>query len=162
MQLFVVLFVALPVHGQQWWSAPADLGGVALEIDPTGADCLGPSPCAFRANQVGDPNSNAPHGFEGWFNAAAFTNPVAGQTTIPSERPGAVRLPGFWRTDLAVFKNMKFTERFQGQLRLESFNTFNHLNPICCASLSTSNANYNRIRSARDPRIAQVALKLNF
>jgi hypothetical protein len=57
---------------------------------------------------------------------------------------------------------MRFTERLGGQLRLETFNTFNHLNPICCASFTTSNASYNKIRSARDPRAMQVGVKLNF
>lgn len=131
-------------------------------LDPTGADCLGPSPCAFRANQVGDPNSNEPHSFEGWFNGSAFADPTVGQNAIPTEKPGAVRLPGFWRTDLALFKNLAFTERFGGQLRFESFNTFNHLNPICCASFSMANVNFNKIRAARDPRILQLGLKLNF
>jgi hypothetical protein len=131
-------------------------------IDPTGADCLGPSPCSFRANQIGDPNANEPQGFEGWFNATAFANPIAGQTTEPSERPGAVRLPGYWRTDLAFFKNLKFTERLGGQFRFEAFNVFNHLNPICCASFTTSSSLYDKIRSARDPRILELGLKLNF
>jgi hypothetical protein len=131
-------------------------------IDPTGADCLGPSPCLFRANQMGDPNANQPHSFENWFNATAFASPVAGQTTAPSEGPGAVRLPGFWRTDLGVFKNLRFTERFGGQFRFETFNTFNHLNPICCQSFTIGNGNFGKIRSARDPRILQLGLKLNF
>jgi hypothetical protein len=131
-------------------------------IDPTGADCLGPSPCVLRANQVGNPNSGGLHSTESWFNAAAFTNPIAGQTTAPSEGPGAVRQPGYWRTDLSLFKNLKFTERFGGQFRFETFNTFNHTNPICCASFTTSNANYNKIRSTRDPRILQLGMKLNF
>ena len=131
-------------------------------IDPTGADCLGPSPCVLRANQVGNPNSGQPQSYENWFNAAAFTNPVAGQATPPSERPGALRLPGYWRTDMSVFKNIKFTERLGGQVRLETFNTFNHLNPICCASFTTSSGSYNKIRSARDPRTMQVGMKLNF
>jgi hypothetical protein len=131
-------------------------------VDPTGADCLGPSPCVLRANQIGDPNANQPQGFEGWFNAAAFASPVAGQTTAPSEGPGAVRLPGFWRTDLSLFKNLKFTERFGGQFRFEAFNAFNHLNPICCASFTLGNANFDKVRSARDPRILQLGLKLNF
>jgi hypothetical protein len=131
-------------------------------IDPTGADCLGPSPCSFRANQVGNPNANQPQSFENWFNATAFASPLAGQTTAPSEGPGAVRLPGFWRTDLGMFKNLKFTERFGGQFRFETFNTFNHLNPICCASFTLGNANFDKIRSARDPRILQLGLKLNF
>jgi hypothetical protein len=131
-------------------------------LDPTGADCLGPSPCAFRANQIGDPNSNEPQGFEGWFNSSAFADPAVGQATITSERPGAVRLPGFWRTDLGLFKNLKFSERFGGQFRFESFNIFNHLDPICCASFSMANANFNKIRAARDPRILQLGLKFNF
>ncbi|HEX4541649.1 MAG TPA: hypothetical protein VH114_00670 [Candidatus Acidoferrum sp.] len=137
-------------------------GRCRREIDPTGADCLGPLPCSFRANQVGNPNANEPQGFEGWFNAAAFTNPVAGQTTAPSERPGAVRLPGYWTTDLGMFKTLKFTERFGGQFRFEAFNVFNHLNPVCCASFTTSSSLYDKIRSARDPRILQLGLKLNF
>ncbi len=63
---------------------------------------------------------------------------------------------------MGLFKNLKFTERFGGQLRFESFNTFNHLNPICCASFSMANANFNRVRAARDPRIPQLGLKFNF
>jgi len=112
---------------------------------------------------VGDPNNGAPHNFDtGWFNAAAFTNPAAGQTTIPSERPGAVRLPGFWRTDTGVFKNIKFTERVGGQFRAEAFNLFNHTNPICCSSFTTSSASYNTVVSTRDPRTMQLGMKLSF
>jgi hypothetical protein len=141
-------------------------------VDPTGADCLGPSPCSFRAYQVGDPNSGEPRAYENYFNATAFINPTfvftspttatVAQNTIPTERPGAVRLPGFWRTDLGLFKNMKFTERVAGQLRFETFNTFNHNNPICCGSFTIGNANYNRVRSARDPRQVQLGMKVNF
>lgn len=141
-------------------------------FDPTGADCLGPSPCSFRANQVGDPSIGAPHNYDtGWFNASAFTNPgivlvngvwVPSQSTLPTERPGAVRLPGFWRTDLSLFKNFKFTDRFGGQFRFETFNTFNHTNPICCSSLTTSSGSYNLIRAVRDPRYIELGMKLNF
>jgi len=132
-------------------------------FDPTGAGCLGPSPCVIRPNQVGDPNSNAPHNYDtGWFNAAAFTNATPGQTSVTTERPGAVRGPGFWRTDLSLFKRIKLSERFNTQFRFETFNTFNHTNPVCCNSLTTNNSTYNLVRSTRDPRIIQLALKLNF
>ncbi|MGB7845353.1 MAG: carboxypeptidase-like regulatory domain-containing protein [Candidatus Acidiferrum sp.] len=133
-------------------------------IDPTGSGCLlGASPVGCRANLVGNPNSGALHSYDnGWFNAAAFTVPSASQTTETTERPGAIRGPGFWRTDLSLFKNMKFTERFTGQLRWETFNTFNHTNPICCASTSFASTTFNLIRSTRDPRIMQLGLKLNF
>lgn len=132
-------------------------------FDPTGADCLGPSPCSFRANQVGDPNSGAPHNYDtGWFNKSAFTNPTGDQTYLPTERPGAVRLPGFWRTDLGLFKNFKFTEKFAGQFRFETFNTFNHTNPVCCSSFTTSNGSYDLVRSTRDPRFLELGMKLDF
>lgn len=131
-------------------------------IDPTGAGCITTSPCVFRANQVGDPNANQPLSYEGWFNAAAFTDPQAGQTSQPTAKPGSLRLPGFWRTDLSLFKNIKFSERFKGQFRFESFNTFNHTNPVCCASFATNSTLFNKVRSARDPRILQLAMKISF
>ena len=123
---------------------------------------LGASPLGCRPNQVGDPNSGAPHTFSSWFNAAAFTAPSATQTTETTERPGAIRGPGFPRTDLSLFKNIKFTERFNGQFRFETFNTFNHTNPICCGSTNFTSTLYNPITSTRDPRILQRGLKLNF
>ncbi len=152
--------------------------------DPTGADCLGPSPCSLRANQVGDPSAGATHSYTAWFNGAAFASPgltfdpscpalpapaasvpasciATPQLTQPTSIPGAVRLPGFWRTDLSLFKNIKFSERFGGQFRLETFNTFNHFNPIV-NSTSLASANYNKILSGRDPRIVQLGMKINF
>lgn len=70
--------------------------------------------------------------------------------------------PRFWRTDLSLFKNIRFTERVTGQLRWETFNTFNHTNPICCASLSFTSSLFNQVTSTRDPRIMQLGMKVNF
>jgi len=49
-----------------------------------------------------------------------------------------------------------------GQLRWETFNTFNHTNPICCASTSFASSLFNKIGATRDPRIMQLGMKLNF
>ena len=131
--------------------------------DPTGAGCLGPSPCSLRPDQVGDPNANAPHTFAQWFNTAVFSTPPSGQTTVPSARPGAVRLPGFWRSDLGLFKNFKATERFTFQFRAETFNAFNHTNPVCCASFtSTNTSSFGVITSDRGPRTMQLGAKFLF
>ena len=131
--------------------------------DPTGADCLGPSPCSLRPNQTGDPNANAPHTFAQGFNTSAFSTPPSTQTTVPSARPGAVRLPGFWRSDFGLFKNFKATERFTFQFRAEAFNAFNHTNPICCASFtSTNTSSFGVITSARDPRTLELGAKFLF
>jgi len=132
-------------------------------VDPTGSGCLlGASPVGCRPNQIGDPNANAPHTIGSWFNAGAFAVPTTTQTTETTERPGAIRGPGFWRTDLSLFKNIRFTERLTGQLRWETFNTFNHTNPICCGSTSFASTLFNRVTSTRDPRIMQLGMKLNF
>ena len=136
-------------------------------FDAIGSACFGATPIGCRANQVGDPNSNAPHQFNNWFNAAAFQPATAGQTTTPTARPGSIRAPGFWKTDLSLFKNIKFTERFTGQFRAESFNFFNHTNPICCNNGATTGTNFsstafNQVTSTRDPRIVQLAMKFNF
>jgi len=132
-------------------------------VDPAGSGCLlVASPVGCRPNLLGDPNAGAPHTLNAWFNATAFANPDATQATVGTSRPGSVRGPGFWRTDLSLFKNIKFTERLTGQLRWETFNTFNHTNPICCTSLSAISGSFNKISSTRDPRIMQLGLKLNF
>jgi len=132
------------------------------DIDPTGAGCLGSSPCVIRANQNGDPNAGAPHQLTQWFNPTVFSDASPSQTTITTGRPGSVRLPGFWRTDLSLFKNIKFSERATMQLRFETFNTFNHFNPVCCGSGTTSSSSFNKVLSARDPRIMQLGAKFNF
>src|SRR6266481_254494 len=139
------------------------LGSAARCNDPAGTGCLlGASPVGCRPNLVADPNAGAPHTFNSWFNASAFANPGATQTTVGTSRPGSVRGPGFWRTDLSLFKNIKFNERLTGQLRWETFNTFNHTNPICCTSQSTISGSFNKISSTRDPRIMQLGMKVNF
>jgi hypothetical protein len=137
-------------------------GTGALCVDAVGSACYGVTPIGCRVNLVGDPNSGAPHSYTNWFNAAALQPAPLGQTTEPTERPGAIRAPGFWRTDLSLFKNIKFTERFTSQFRLESFNTFNHTNPVCCASTAFNSAAFNTVTSTRDPRIVQAAIKFNF
>ena len=139
------------------------LGSTARCNDPAGTGCLlGASPVGCRPNLVGDPNAGAPHTFNSWFNASAFANPDATQTTVGTSRPGSVRGPGFWRTDLSLFKNIKFTERLSGQFRWETFNTFNHTNPICCTSQSAISGSFNKISSTRDPRVMQLGMKVNF
>jgi len=136
-------------------------------FDAIGSACFGATFVGCRVNQIGDPNQSAPHQFTNWFNAAAFQPAPTGQTTEPTERPGAIRAPGYWVTDLSLFKNIKFTERFTGQFRLESFNMFNHTNPICCNNGLTSGTNFssaffNQVNSTRDPRLVQLAMKFNF
>lgn len=145
-------------------NAGCALGAGTHCFDPTGSGCFsGASPLGCRANEVNNP---VKLGLVGpslqWFDPSTFAVPANTQITETTERPGAVRGPGFWRTDLSIFKNMRFTEQFTGQLRLEAFNAFNHTNPICCTSTSFTSGSFDTISSARDPRIVQLAMKVNF
>ena len=149
------------VSGIQTFQTGLPTQATQAVIDPTGADCLGPSPCSLRVNQIGDPNTG-PKTLTQFFNNAALAVPTAGQTTLPSERPGALRLPGYWRTDLGLFKNFKLSERFLFQFRAEAFNVFNHTNPICCASTSLTSSSFGLINTTRDPRTMELGLKFNF
>jgi hypothetical protein len=63
---------------------------------------------------------------------SSFTD-VSGFTEVgpfPDGMTGrnAFRGPGFWNADLALFKNIRFTETMRLQLRAEAFNVFNHSN----------------------------------
>ena len=143
-------------------------------VDPAGTGCLGSTPCSLRPDQISQPDAGAPHTYKEWYDSAAFacygtSSPCVaytGQTNIGTTQPGAARGPGFWRTDLGVFKNLKFNERFTGQLRLETFNTFNHTNPIGPGTGGSSNnvisTVFNQVLLTRDPRLLQIGMKLNF
>jgi hypothetical protein len=138
-------------------------------VDPAGTGCLGATPCAVRADLTGNPNASAPQKYSQWINPSAYTCygttapcvAYTGATNISNSGPGTARGPGFWRFDLGMYKNIKFTERLTGQLRVETFNTFNHTNPIAPTLVMTSTL-FNQITLARDPRLIQIAMKLNF
>ena len=80
---------------------------------------------AQRASVVGNPN---PSGFKQsiaqWFNTGAFVQPAAG--VYGTSGRNILRAPGINSWNLSLFKNFPFKERVNLQLRLESFNTFNH------------------------------------
>ncbi|HSC25658.1 MAG TPA: carboxypeptidase regulatory-like domain-containing protein [Vicinamibacterales bacterium] len=115
-----------------------------------------------RPNQTCDPNANAPHTIEQWFDTSCFQRRPLAQTAEPGSTPrNSVRGPGFAQTDLSVFKNFTLTGSHRLQFRLEAFNLFNQTrwgNP----GTSVGTANFGRITSAGDGRIIQLALKYSF
>jgi outer membrane receptor protein involved in Fe transport len=117
-----------------------------------------------RPDATCDPNENAPHTTDQWFNTACFVRrPVA--TT--GDRPGnagrnTIRGPGFASTDLSLFKNVEFGGQRRIQIRVEAFNIFNQVrfnNPA--AAISTP-ATFGRISSAQDGRVMQFGVKYLF
>ena len=145
-------------------SSLGDAAGLGL-YDPSG---LGST---SRPNLLFSPQKDAPHNLGRWFNPAAFQlNKTTGQPG--NERRGSIRGPGYWRYDMALEKNFQLFERLQTQFRVEGFNVFNHTN---FSSIKTSGmptkldpaspatfGSWGKVTGTRDPRIVQVALRVDF
>jgi len=109
-----------------------------LSFDPTNTGSGGPRP-----DRVGNPSdfSSSPCGssqsINCWYNPAAFAIPAIapGQPVPPAGTSyatmfgnagrGSLRGPAFYDTDFSVFKDFKFKEKGQLELRGEVFNLFN-------------------------------------
>jgi hypothetical protein len=123
---------------------------------------------SVRADYVG--GSTAGNGtWQEWFNPMAFARPLDG-TTGNSGR-GIIRGPGINNWDFSLFKNTHITEKITTQLRIETFNLFNHtqfagvnvtINGASQGSAPTLNNGVGQITGTRDPRIIQLGLKLYF
>jgi len=134
-----------------------------LSRDPAGLGLRDPNTFeGGRPDIVGDPNKNASHTLDNWFNASAFAPVPTGEIRPGNEGRGTVVGPGYFRWDASLYKNTHITERVNVQFRAEAFNVLNHTNWNNPASLSLTSGVFNRITSARDPRQMQLALKLIF
>lgn len=123
-----------------------------------------------RCNLVGDPGS--PHGINNWFNTAAFAQPLPGQ--FGDVGRNTLREPGINNWDVGLDKTFDFTERLHFQLRLETFNTFNHadygLDPSqagvgpgqSAVGNSITGPGFGQVTLARPGRIVQLGGKLTF
>ena len=109
-----------------------------------------------RADQIGD--ANGPKTAAEFFNPAAFAVAVG---HFGSSRPGALLGPGIQVWDMSLIKNFKFAERVGLQLRLETFNTFNHGNPSGIGT-NVGDSNFGAVTSWHDPRNVQIGAKINF
>jgi hypothetical protein len=109
-----------------------------------------------RANQSGDPHG--PKTVGEYFNTAAFSDAV-GQ--FGNSAPGAVLGPGFQRWDTSLFKNLKLGERVAFQLRLETFNTFNHGSPNSVVT-NVDNGSFGAVNGYHIPRNVQIGGKITF
>ncbi len=130
--------------------------------DPGGLGFLGPSAAGPRPDQISDPQSGpGRHTFLHWFDTGAFAPVHAGQVRPGNAHRGTINGPGFQRWDLSLFKNVKVSEGTSFQLRVETYNTFNHTN-FDSISTSTTSGVYGQVTAVRDPRIMQLGAKFNF
>ena len=110
----------------------------------------------IRPDQVGDPHG--PKTAAEFFNTAAFAQAVG---HFGSSKPGAVLGPGLQVWDMSLFKNFHFAERVGLQLRLETFNTWNHGNPSG-VDTNLGDSNFGAVTAWHDPRNVQIGAKFSF
>ncbi len=136
-----------------------------------------------RADLVGNPNTGFTKSINQYFNRNAFAQPIAG--TFGNSGRNVLREPGINNWDLGALKNIQLFERVNLQLRLESFNTFNHtqygVDPTSASAAAggpgtgaidrnvndqttygSVNNNFGKVISARPGRILQLGGKITF
>jgi hypothetical protein len=131
-------------------SCPLYPGGIGL---PNGSANEG-----LRADRVFGVSTSGPKTPGEYFNTAAFTDAVGHFGTAA---PGVMLGPGFQRWDTSLFKNIRFGERAALQLRLETFNTFNHGSPNLIVT-DLDNKAFGQVSGYHIPRNVQIGAKVNF
>jgi len=112
-----------------------------------------------RPDQVG--HVSYPHTVDQWFSRSAFVAPANG--AFGDAGHNSLRGPGRDNWNLSLFKSFVISEargsRFE--LRVESFNTWNHtqFNQV---SNGLGSSNFGQVTSAFDPRVFQLGAKLYF
>jgi hypothetical protein len=139
---------------------------ISSGFDPAGIGFFGSSPTSGRAFITCDPNANAQHTFEHYYDTSCFFP----TTTIPTTNPavpgtaqrGIVNGPPTFRIDFALMKNFRFGERFRLQLRGEAFNLTNHTNFSGLGTTSTTTSSFGVVTAVRDPRTLQFGAKFEW
>jgi hypothetical protein len=117
------------------------------------ADPVGPYKDGVTTNQNGNPAI-----FASTKEAANWRPMLPGEVGTRA----AVRLAGFFNTDLALTKNLNLPNRHRIQFRAEAFNAFNNVN-FTNVSLDASSPNsFGQFTAAAPARVMQFALRYEF
>ncbi|MBY0496665.1 MAG: TonB-dependent receptor [Cyanobacteria bacterium] len=118
-----------------------------------------------RPDLIGDPNKNAPHTPEKWFDTSVFVlRPASGQPgatySFGNAGIGVIRGPGTTTLDASLVRTVPMGKT-RLQMRIEVFNVLNTVNwgnPGTTANTPT----FGVITTAGDARLTQFSLKLTF
>jgi hypothetical protein len=117
------------VGGWQLNSTTTWQSGLSFTPTVSGANCsVNSGPC--RPDLIGDPNvdnQNQNQWFQGGIGPGTpWAKAPDGQ--FGNAERGSLRGPGFFQTDLSIFKNFRITETVKAEFRAEIFNLFNNVN----------------------------------
>jgi hypothetical protein len=147
--------------------------GTPLDFTTSGANLHAPGNTQ-RPNVSGEPKVLGGFGpGQLYFDTSVFSTPAATLTGSfdPNlkyapfgnlTRNSSINGPGYWNLDASIFKKFKFTERFGGELRVDSFNTLNHTNPGN-PQTNVTNATFGQITgTASSPRALRFGARVTF
>jgi hypothetical protein len=143
-----------------------NIPGVNLSYDPVG---LGGG-YTNRPNVTG--KLSYPKQQKQWFNTAQFTGAKNGGYPVPVWAGGsnlgfgnagkdAIVGPGRVNFSTSLYKSFVFAERYNFQLRFESFNTFNHTE-FSSISSSLGSGNFGQATNTWDPRALELGGRFSF
>jgi hypothetical protein len=134
--------------------------GLPLNPQLTGGQSSNGLPNATnRPDQVGP--VSYPHTVAEWFSTSSFVDPAVG--TFGDAGHNSLRGPGRDNWNLSLFKSFVLSETRGSrlELRVESFNTWNHTEFNQVSNGLGSN-NFGQVTSAFDPRVFQLGGKIYF
>jgi hypothetical protein len=153
---------------------PLDIADVS---NPSGGcDAAGDFTCWDGPNQVAAVKYMNPRKTGNWFDPSSFSQvscaksgcPAAGVSPTSVAAYGnaprnPLRGPGLNDFDVILFKDTAITERTKVELRLETYNVFNHtqFDPDGIHT-NVSSGTFGAITAAHDPRLVQLAAKFIF
>ena len=131
------------------------MGTIPNGINDNGVDTPNLIPGNLETNT--DPRNARPA-----FNTSLFSLPALGQ--LGTAAPRYFYGPGINNFDLALLKNLRFSESKWLELRVEAFNAPNHAQFFGGAAVNgnISSASFGKVVSADSPRLVQVAAKFHF
>ncbi len=143
--------------------------GSPQNIYYNGPDVLGLGGNATsRMSFVNPGHVSFPHQRTKWFNTADFTSPVApwnggANNGFGDAGKDTIVQPGLFNFNMSLYKDFSLTNsgRVKFELRIETYNTFNHTEWNSLDTGSTDST-YGQITSTYDPRVFQFGGKVMF
>jgi len=118
--------------------------------------------CPDRPNVIGpvvkmNPRTNAS---QDYFSPSSFAQEAVG--TLGDAGRSLFHGPGLNNWTIGLYKDTNITESTKIELRLETFNTFNHTQFTNPASNINSPSTFGQVSAAQEPRLVQLAAKFIF
>jgi hypothetical protein len=152
-----------PIYRIQSGAPMSVIAGPGVDSARNGTAAASQPADQINADAYGDtsgrPNLSGTGTNFNWINQAAFAAPPVGR--LGNMKPRTLVGPKFWSFDVALSRAFQFKEAQRLEVRAEAYNLTNSFRPLP-PSAAQNNQFFGQIRTARESRIMQFALKYVF